>query len=87
MLRAYEPLPWLHRLPSEVNEQIHTWRHQIRVTTIGILCMHVIEILFFTGLAGCASVVIFSWISIFKSGFSAKDDVKVFDEMGSGQTP
>jgi hypothetical protein len=32
--------------------------------------MHLVEVLFFTGLIGCASVVVFSWISILKDGFS-----------------
>jgi hypothetical protein len=32
--------------------------------------MRLIEIMFFTGLAGCALVVVISWISIFKDGFS-----------------
>jgi hypothetical protein len=36
-------------------------------------CMRVVEVLFFIGLAGCAIVVVISWISIFSSGFS-KDD-------------
>jgi hypothetical protein len=32
--------------------------------------MYVVEVLFFTGLIGCTAVVVISWISIFKSGFS-----------------
>lgn len=35
-----------------------------------ILAMRVIEILFFTGIVGCALVVVISWVSIFKDGFS-----------------
>ena len=31
---------------------------------------YVLDIVFFTGLLGCATVVIVSWISIFKEGFS-----------------
>lgn len=31
---------------------------------------YAIEAMFFTGLAGCVLVVIISWITIFKSGFS-----------------
>ena len=31
------------------------------------------EVLFFTGLAGCVLVVVISWISIFKTGFSKSD--------------
>jgi hypothetical protein len=30
----------------------------------------VLEVMFFAGLIGCAAVVIISWVSIFKSGFS-----------------
>jgi hypothetical protein len=37
--------------------------------------MRVIEVGFFTGLAGCAGVVVFSWISILREGFS-KDQSK-----------
>ena len=32
--------------------------------------MYAVEILFFTGLAGCVLVVVISWVSIFKTGFS-----------------
>jgi hypothetical protein len=32
--------------------------------------MRLVEMLFFTGLIGCALVVVVSWISIFKEGFS-----------------
>jgi hypothetical protein len=42
---------------------------------LAVWCMHVVEVLFFTGLIGCALVVTISWISIFKTGFS-KDDPK-----------
>ena len=35
-----------------------------------IFAERVITVMFFTGLAGCASVVVVSWISIFKDGFS-----------------
>jgi hypothetical protein len=34
---------------------------------------YALEMMFFTGLAGCALVVMISWISIFKEGFR-KDD-------------
>jgi len=40
--------------------------------TVGLF--HVLEVMFFTGIAGCALVVVTSWISIFKSGFSDKDE-------------
>ena len=39
-----------------------------------ILGAHILEAMFFTGLVGCAAVVVISWISIFKSGFSDKDN-------------
>ena len=35
-----------------------------------MLAEHVVEIMFFIGLVGCASVVALSWISIFRDGFS-----------------
>jgi hypothetical protein len=35
--------------------------------------MRALEVAFFTGLIGCAVVVVWSWISIFKDGFSKKD--------------
>jgi len=35
--------------------------------------MYAIEILFFAGLAGCALVVLISWITIFKTGFRRGD--------------
>jgi hypothetical protein len=34
---------------------------------------HVLDVAFFAGLAGCASVIILSWISILKDGFSDDD--------------
>lgn len=35
--------------------------------------LYAAEVLFFTGLAGCVLVVLISWISIFKTGFSKSD--------------
>ena len=35
---------------------------------------HVLDVAFFAGLAGCASVVILSWISILRDGFSDDDE-------------
>jgi hypothetical protein len=32
--------------------------------------LRVLEYLFFIGLSGCVLVVVVSWVSIFKSGFS-----------------
>jgi hypothetical protein len=37
---------------------------------LAIWMMRALEVLFFTGLIGCSLVVVISWISIFKSGFS-----------------
>jgi hypothetical protein len=34
----------------------------------------VLEVMFFTGLIGCSLVVVISWVSIFKDGFSDKDE-------------
>jgi hypothetical protein len=39
-----------------------------------IWLMRVLEVMFFTGLIGCLLVVTISWISIFKDGFSDKDE-------------
>jgi hypothetical protein len=35
-----------------------------------LFAMRVIEVMFFTGLVGCATVIVVSWISIFGDGFS-----------------
>jgi hypothetical protein len=35
--------------------------------------IELLEVIFFTGLIGCAVVVVISWVSIFKSGFSDKN--------------
>ena len=37
-----------------------------------VFCIRAVELTFFCALAGCASCVVMSWISIFKSGFSAE---------------
>ncbi len=39
-----------------------------------ILGARILEVMFFTGLVGCSAVVLISWVSIFKSGFSSNDD-------------
>ena len=39
---------------------------------IGIWLIRILEITFFTGLIGCAFVVILSWISIFRDGFTKR---------------
>lgn len=36
----------------------------------GSWTMRVLELMFFTGITGCALVVVISWISILKDGFS-----------------
>ena len=41
-----------------------------------LVCMHLIELLFFVGLTGCFGVVLLSWISIFKSGFAAEREFR-----------
>jgi hypothetical protein len=40
---------------------------------LAVLAMRVLEVTFFTGLAGCAVVVILSWISVGKDSFSQED--------------
>jgi hypothetical protein len=37
-----------------------------------VIAMRVIEVLFFTGLSGCAVVVILSWIYVGRDSFSNK---------------
>jgi len=39
-----------------------------------VLLMRLVEFMFFTGLLGCTAVVVFSWISIFGSGFKRDRD-------------
>lgn len=45
-----------------------------------VFCMRLLEGLFFIGLAGCSAAVVFSWISIFTSGFSNRDDFESAEE-------
>jgi len=40
---------------------------------VDVWLMRALDLVFFSGLIGCALVVIFSWISIFRDGFSKKD--------------
>jgi hypothetical protein len=40
------------------------------VYSLMVFATRLVQILFFTGLIGCVSVVIISWVSIFKEGFS-----------------
>jgi hypothetical protein len=44
--------------------------------SVMVLALRVVEIMFFTGLIGCAFVVVISWISIFKEGFSDPGNTK-----------
>lgn len=39
--------------------------------------MRVLEILFFTGLIGCAAAVVLSWIDIWKDAFSSEEAPKI----------
>jgi hypothetical protein len=39
-----------------------------------LLCIRAVELTFFCALAGCASCVVLSWISIFSTGFSNKGE-------------
>ena len=38
--------------------------------TLALLAMHVLVVMFFIGLAGCALVIVISWIEIFNDGFT-----------------
>jgi hypothetical protein len=40
---------------------------------LAVLAMRLLEVTFLTGLAGCAAVVILSWISVGKDSFSRKE--------------
>ena len=40
------------------------------------LAVRIVEILFFTGLVGCAAVVVVSWVKIFREGFSDSKDAR-----------
>lgn len=44
-----------------------------------VLLMHLLVGTFFVGLVGCAITVAISWVSIFKSGFSDRDDAERTD--------
>jgi hypothetical protein len=52
--------------------------------TLAIFCIRLLTVLFFVGLVGCSAVVVFSWISIFTSGFS-NDDIET-GERHAGHT-
>jgi hypothetical protein len=39
-----------------------------------IVAKNTVEVLFFTGLIGCAVVVLVSWVSIFRSSFSDQSE-------------
>lgn len=38
-----------------------------------VLAMRILEVMFFTGLTGCAMVVLLSWISVGKGSFTDKE--------------
>lgn len=38
-----------------------------------IWAMHALDVMFFTGLAGCVAVVIVRWVAILKQGFTGSD--------------
>lgn len=40
---------------------------------IAVFAIHIIEVMFFTGLLGCIVVVIISWISVGRDSFSGRD--------------
>ena len=42
--------------------------------TVLIVGARILEGMFFTGLVGCVVMVSISWVSIFRTGFSTKDD-------------
>ncbi len=39
----------------------------------GLVAMHVLEVMFFVGLAGCTLTVILSWISVMYGSFKDKE--------------
>lgn len=47
------------------------------VYSIILLATRVIVVMFFTGLVGCGTVVLISWVSIFKDGFSDLTNRKI----------
>jgi hypothetical protein len=38
-----------------------------------VLATYVLDAMFFTGLIGCATAIVISWVSIFRDGFSGRD--------------
>lgn len=44
--------------------------------SLAVLATKIITILFFSGLIGCCLVVVISWVSIFKEGFSDPKNAK-----------
>jgi hypothetical protein len=48
-----------------------------------LLATRVIVVLFFTGLTGCAVVVVLSWISIFGDGFSDWRNARIDSDLAA----
>jgi hypothetical protein len=55
---------------------------------VELFFVHLLEVLFFVGLGGCAIVVLLSWISILKNAFSddEEDDGQGKDLPSSSRT-
>lgn len=49
------------------------------------IAARILQIAFFAGLAGCASVVVVSWISIFKDGLTEDTHRDLLDQANSVQ--
>ena len=56
------------------------------VHSILLLATRVIVVMFFTGLVGCGTVVLISWVSIFKDGFSDPTNRYLGEDLGSERT-
>ncbi|MEI9968297.1 MAG: hypothetical protein WDM87_06605 [Terracidiphilus sp.] len=41
---------------------------------LAVLAIHVVEFMFFAGILGCATAIIFSWVSIVKDVVSKDED-------------
>ena len=54
--------------------------------SIMLLAARLVVVMFFVGLTGCASVVVISWISIFRDGFSDIRGTKTDSHWELGQS-